>query len=69
MALVGWTTQDIAALKTAIATGALTVSYEGPPKRLITYRSQTEMLQALALAMKEVNNTPNYGFAATQKGV
>jgi hypothetical protein len=56
-------------LRTAIATGVLTVSYDGPPKRSVTYRSQAEQLQALAMAVREVNQTSPYSLAGTCKGV
>lgn len=66
---VGWSQDDINTLRGAIASGVLTVSYDGPPKRVITYKSTAEQLQALALAVREVNGAAGYTLAATNKGV
>lgn len=43
-----WTEEEIAALKAAIASGVLSVSYAGPPSRTITYQSLKEMRDLLA---------------------
>lgn len=69
MAAVGWTQTDIDTLRAAIASGILTVLYEGPPKRSITYQSVSAMERILARALREVNGTPAFRLAGTRKGV
>lgn len=54
---VGWTQADVDTLRAAIASGALTVSFSGPPARSITYQSTDSMLKVLALAVAELANT------------
>lgn len=52
---------DIDALEAAIATGALSVTFAGPPARSVTYRSLSEMCAVLAMmrrAVAESNGTP-----------
>lgn len=66
--MAGWTQADIDRLKSAIASGTLSVSYAGPPARSITYRSMTEMLQALAMMEGSVNGGTPYRLAKTRKG-
>lgn len=68
---MAFTQNDIDALKSAIATGALSVSYAGPPSRSITYRSLAEMQSTLAMMEREVNASggTNYRLASTSKGL
>jgi hypothetical protein len=49
-----WTQADIDALKAAVASGLLTVSYSGPPARTITYQSLTAMRALLAEMVADV---------------
>lgn len=49
-----WTQEDIDALKAAIRTGALEVSYTGPPERRIRYQSLKEMRDLLASMVADV---------------
>ena len=42
-----WTQAEVDTLKAAVASGVLTVSYDGPPKRMITYQSLAEMRDLL----------------------
>lgn len=67
---MAWTQAEIDALKSAIATGLLQVSYSGPPARTVTYKSTDEQLKALALMEREVSGSSAQGFrlAATSKG-
>lgn len=51
---MAWTQADIDALKAAIASSVLTVSYAGPPARSLTYRSLAEMRESLSLMEREV---------------
>lgn len=53
---VGWTQTDIDTLRTAIASGVLTVTYGGPPARTVTYQSIPAMMAALSNAVAELNN-------------
>lgn len=43
-----WTQGDIDKLRAAIASGALSVRYDGPPARQVTYHSLSEMRALLA---------------------
>ncbi len=67
-----WTQSDIDTLKAAIASGILTVSYNGPPARTITYQSLSAMRSLLAEMIADVANTAGtrtgYRFAAHKKG-
>lgn len=65
---VGWVQADIDTLRSALASGVLTVTYDGPPKRSITYQSRADMQSVLAQAVAEVNGTAHYAFARTRKG-
>lgn len=66
--VVAWTQTDIDALKAAVATGVLQVTYAGPPSRSITYRSLPEMQSILASMEREVNGAPGYRRVAFRKG-
>lgn len=50
-----WTEADILALKTAVASGVLTVSYAGPPARTITYHSLESMRSLLSEMVRTVH--------------
>jgi len=54
---MAWTQEDIDKLKAAIATGVLTVVYDGPPRRQVTYQSTDSMLKALGAMQGEVDAT------------
>jgi hypothetical protein len=68
-----WTQADIDALKAAVKTGVLSVSYSGPPSRTITYQSLEAMRDLLAEMVSDVaaasGTTTNYRLAATRKGL
>lgn len=66
--MAGWTQADVDKLKAAIASGALSVSYAGPPARSITYQSTDAMLKALSLMERSVNGGTPYRLAKTRKG-
>lgn len=70
---MAWTQADVDALKASIATGILTVMYEGPPKRLITYQSLHSMRELLAEMIGQVNDAAgtrqSFRLAGTRKGV
>lgn len=44
---MAWTQDDIDRLRAAIASGIQTVSYDGPPRRTITYHSMSDMRSLL----------------------
>lgn len=51
-----WTQADIDSLRAAVASGVLTVSYNGPPARTITYQSLPEMRKLLAEMVGQVGD-------------
>lgn len=64
---------DLDTLKAAVASGVLSVSYNGPPARTITYQSLDSMRKLLADMVAAAGNAAGtrtaYRFAATRKGV
>jgi hypothetical protein len=67
-----WSQTDVDNLKAAIATGVLTVRYDGPPGRTVTYQNLSEMRALLASMQADVADTagkPSYRLAATRKGL
>lgn len=56
--MASWTEEDVAKLKEAVSSGVLSVSYDGPPRRTITYQSLTEM-RALLADMERVVAPPS----------
>lgn len=67
-----WTSADVTALKAAIASGVMSVEYQGPPSRRITYHSLAEMRSLLAEMIADVateaGTRKTFRFAATNKG-
>lgn len=49
-----WSQEDIDKLKAAIASGVLSVSYNGPPARTVTYQTIDAMRRALAEMRQDV---------------
>ena len=66
---MAWTQSDIDTLKSAIGSGILHVSFADG--KSISYKSNADQLQALALMEREVNPTTSvpYRVAGTSKGV
>ncbi len=68
-----WTQADVDSLKASVASGILTVRYDGPPGRTITYQSLAEMRALLASMQQDVaaasGQTTRYRYAATRKGL
>ena len=68
-----WTQADVDALKAAVATGVLSVRYEGPPARQVTYHGLAEMRSLLASMQQDVarqaGQGTTYRLAATRKGL
>jgi len=66
-----WTQEDLDKLKAAVASGIMTVTYEGPPRRSITYQSLSEMRDLLAEMAGAINAASGSGYrlAATRKGL
>lgn len=63
-----WNQNDIDSLKAAVASGILTVRYDGPPGRTITYQSLGEMRSLLAEMQRSVTKAPNYRLVQMKKG-
>ena len=69
-----WTQADVDALKVAVASGVLSVRYEGPPARQITYHSLVEMRNLLAsmqadVAASAAGGATRYRLVSTRKGL
>lgn len=67
-----WTQADADAVKAAINSCVLTVTYDGPPRRSLTYQS-TEALQAhlaniMADLARQAGTASTYRLVATRKG-
>lgn len=68
MAEIEWTQAHVDALQKAIASGVLTVTYDGPPRRSITYQSIDAMLKVLALANRQVSSAPSHRLMKWRRG-
>ena len=67
-----WTQADVDTLKAAVATGVLSVRYDGPPARQITYQSLKEMrdlLSEMVSGVAAAGGRSGYILAATRKGL
>lgn len=67
--MASWTQQDLDNLRAAVASGVLSVRYDGPPARSVTYHSLSEMRSLLAEMERSVNGTTSYRLAKTSKGL
>jgi hypothetical protein len=65
---VTWTQEEIDALKAAIASGVLNVTYAGPPQRSVTYQNLAEMRALLAEMNRQVTEAPSYRRVQFSKG-
>jgi hypothetical protein len=63
-----WTQDDLDNLKAAVASGVLTVSYDGPPRRSITYQSLAEMRKLLAEMVQQVHRPATVRLVAHRRG-
>lgn len=63
-----WTQADLNALKAAVASGVLSVTYAGPPARTVTYHSLESMRALLAEMNRQVNAGTSYRRARFRKG-
>lgn len=63
-----WTQADIDKLKVAIASGVLTVKYEGPPARETTYQSLGAMRSLLAEMVRQVSKPSPFRLASFSGG-
>ncbi len=66
-----WSQADVDNLKTAVASGILTVAYDGPPRRSVTYQDLGAMRSLLSSMQADVAATAgqsSYRLAATRKG-
>lgn len=57
-----WTQEDLDTLKAAVRSGVLTVSYNGPPARTVTYQSLDAMRSLLAEMRREVSGSTTRGY-------
>lgn len=68
-----WTAADIETLKAAVSSGILTVRYDGPPARTLTYQSLAEMRELLAemqvAVLEQTGQRQRYRLVATRKGL
>lgn len=64
-----WTQEDIDSLKSAIAGGVLTVRYDGPPARSITYQNLSDMRSLLASMVASVSTARRVTLAKHSKGL
>ena len=65
---ITWTQDDIDALKKAISGGVLTVTFDGPPKRSITYQSLSEMRALLSDMNRQITGAPTHRLVKWRKG-
>lgn len=67
-----WTQADVDRMKAAVSSGVLSVTYDGPPSRTVTYQNLDSMRALLAEMVAEVETAAgrrsNYKLAATRKG-
>lgn len=68
MSGIEWTDADLQALKAAVASGVLQVTYDGPPRRSITYQSLSEMRALLAEMNRQVTSAPTHRYAKFRRG-
>lgn len=73
---MAWSQAEVDTLKAAVASGILTVSFDGPPRRTITYQSLAEMRNLLAEMQGSVIATTGSSggsgltrFVSTRKGL
>lgn len=70
---MAWTTAERDTLKAAIASGVLSVTYDGPPRRSVTYQSLDAMRALLAEMEADIASAAGkrsgYRFAAFRKGL
>jgi len=64
---MAWTQAEIDTLQAAVTSGVLTVTYDGPPRRSITYQSLAEMRSLLATMTASVSGSPRFRLASTNK--
>lgn len=53
---MAFTASQLAALEAAIASGILSVRFDGPPARTITYQSMADLIRARDIAKATVDN-------------
>lgn len=63
-----WTQADVDTLAAAVGSGVLTVTYDGPPRRSITYQSLEAMRALLAAMRKAAGAAPASRLVGTKKG-
>ncbi len=65
---MAWSTEERDALKAAIASGALEVEYDGPPRRRVRYQDLAAMRDLLAEMNAELGDSPRYRRVRLSRG-
>lgn len=65
---MAWTQQDVDRLRAAVSSGIMTVSYDGPPRRSITYHSLDAMRDLLREMEAEVEGRIGHRLASFNGG-
>jgi len=69
---IAWTDEEIAGLRKVVASGVLSIAYDGPPRRQVTYQSLAsarELLASMIKARDEAKGTGvNYRRVQFSKG-
>jgi hypothetical protein len=68
---MAWTQGDVDKLDVAIASGVQSVTFDGPPRRTVTYQTTSDMLKARAIMVAEVakaGGRTNIRYLSTSKG-
>ncbi len=63
-----WTQADVDTLAKAVASGVLSVTYDGPPRRSVTYQSLDSMRALLAAMRRSASGSPSARLVTTRKG-
>lgn len=63
-----WTEAERDALKAAIASGALEVEYDGPPRRRVRYQDLSAMRDLLAEMNADLGAAPRYRRVRISRG-
>lgn len=69
MATPLYTLEQLQTLSAACAAGVLTVRYEGPPAREVTYQSLDAMRRQLAAMRRELDPQAPFRLAGSRKGL
>lgn len=65
---MAYTQAQLLNLEVALTQGVLTVEYDGPPKRMVTYQSVAAMTALRAQMIRELNKPPAFRHASFSSG-